>query len=160
MNLRQRAFGSSRQTVLPACWLAAALVLLLAGRVAPAQAALLCKQWRVGPYFRTVQDNGYTVLFQLRQYDHGRLSGRASYVSKGKIIHGNVYGGIGNTTFQVRVEWENNTIGNYIGSPWFVKGSSGDGLSANMRGTTRPEGVAVVSGWRTNAALGEALSTR
>jgi len=125
-----------RQTVLPACSLVAVLVSLCAGWVAPAQAALLCKQWRVGPYFRAVQDNGYTVLFQLRQYANGKLAGNASYVSKGKAVRGPVLGGIGDTTFKARVEWGNNTIGNYIGSPWFVK----------------PSG----SAWRTNAATGEA----
>jgi hypothetical protein len=155
MNSHQRVFGFSRQIVLSAAWLAAAFLLLLAGRVAPARAALLCKQWRVGPYFRAVQDNGYIVLFQLRQSDRGSLSGRATYVSRGKTVRGVVYGGIGNTTFKVRVEWENNTIGNYIGSPWFVK-PMGNGLSANMHGNTFPEGGGANSGWRTNAAAGEA----
>ena len=103
MNLHRPVFGSFRQAVLSASWLATILVSLVAGQVAPAHAALLCKQWRVGPYFRAVQDNGYVVLFQLRQGDHGGLSWKASYVSRGRTIRGVVYGGIGNTTFKVRV---------------------------------------------------------
>ena len=119
----------------------------------PAAAAPLCEQWRVGPYFRVAQSNGYVVTFQLAQYG-GRLSGRAFYTVNRKTVWGAATGGIGDTTFSVQVAWQGGAVGNYYGSPWFVK-PSGSGLSANMRGNTFAEAGGASAGWQTNAATGE-----
>src|SRR3978361_2345196 len=81
-----------------------------------AQAA--CSSWDVDGEFTVNQDNGYSPVFKLQQRGSA-LGGSASYEHgpSGFVTNGIVkIGSIRGSTFQVVVEWDNNTRGVYKGT--------------------------------------------
>jgi hypothetical protein len=147
-----------------AATLAAALVTALL-TAAPAFAAPSCKQWRVSPVFDAVQDNGYTVRFNLRQWGNALGGSAAAMLSHTNFVGSKrttvTYGDVGlrasfmaGNRFTARVRWHNNVIGNYSAWIWYVQRSSSGSLWAELRGNTYDESGGRSSQWRTYSPTG------
>jgi hypothetical protein len=144
-----------------------AVVCLPFAAVETASAYPTCKQWRIGPVFEAVQENGFTVRFQLRQWDT-RLAGNATYTTSSTNLIGQrstktTYGDVGlrrsnmaGNRFTARVQWYNGSIGNYSAYIWYVQRMSDGGLWAELKGNTYPESGGASANWRTYSPTGQA----
>lgn len=145
----------------------AAILVVATGltNAAPAFAAPSCKQWRVSPVFDAVQENGYTVRFNLRQWGT-TLGGSAASMLKHTNFVGSTrtsitYGDVGlrgsymaANRFTARVRWQNNVIGNYSAYVWYVQRTPSGSLWAELRGYTYPETGGALVPWRTYSPTG------
>lgn len=104
-----RMIPKSALTVLSSIALAIAIGL----PASPAMAA--CESWQLLRKFSAVQENGYTVVFELDDVGVGSTSGRASYYGNDGLVQGSALATFDGIGLSVQVTWQDDTLGQYDG---------------------------------------------
>ena len=94
-----------------ACHIALAL---LCGQTHTA-AAVECSDWRLRPVFDAVQENGFSVVFELTDLNGGVATGSAHYFSGPTRVEGDFTGIFDGNVLDVVVQWPNESMGHYHG---------------------------------------------